>query len=79
MTDKDKEEIRAASAEVMQEERWEDIADAVSITEDEASLVEAGGILSREEVNNITNVAPYPAIVPTTSTNPLARACTVIT
>ena len=63
----------------MQEEREEDSAEAVSITDDEASLVEAGGILSREEVNNITNVAPYPAVVPTTSTNPLARACAVIT
>ena len=79
MADEDGTEIQAATAKVVQEEREEDIADTVSITDDKASLVEAGGILSREEVNTSTNVAPYPAVVPTTSTNPLAWVCAIIT
>ena len=40
MAEEDDEEIRTAAAEVMQEEREEDSAKVVSITDDEASLVE---------------------------------------
>ena len=58
MANKNDTEIRAAAAEVVQEEREEDIADAVSIIDDEASLVEAGGILSREEVNTSIPMLP---------------------
>ena len=70
------------------EEDEEDVAGAVSLLDDDDSLVEAGGILSQEECvqegnwtggpaslnNTKTSVAPYlPAFVP--STLPLASAC----
>ena len=72
-------------------EEEEDVAGAVSLSDDEESLVEAGSILSQEEcirkfnwtggpnsLNIIkTSVAPYlPAPVP--STLPLASVCAAI-
>ena len=54
--------------------------DFKSITDDEVSLVEAGGILSQEEASNSkTSVAPCSAVVSaSTSRTPLARACAVV-
>jgi hypothetical protein len=74
------EEVRAATAEVIQEAGEEDSADAVLITDNESSLVDAGGILSWEEVNKTSTLSvPYPAVERTTSSaNPLAQACAVI-
>ena len=84
------EKFIAAAAEAMEEEE-EDVTGAVSLSDDEESLVEAGGILSREECvqegnwmvrpnslnNTKTSVAPY-LPVPVPSTLPLASACAAI-
>ena len=73
-------EIRAAAAEVAREGEEEDIAEWTSITDDEASLVEDSGILSREELINKAQVAPYPAASPTVSSaTRLTQACAAIT
>ena len=46
-------EIRAAATEIVQEEQEVDAADAVSVTDKEVCLVDAGGILSQEETDNL--------------------------
>ena len=84
-------EVIAAAAEAMEEEKEEEIAGAVPLSYNEESLVEASGILYREECvrkgnwtggpNSLsitkTSVAPYlPAPVP--SILPLASSCAAI-
>ena len=84
-------EVITAVAEAMEEEEEKDVAGAVSLSDDEESLVEAGRILYREECvregnwtggpssfnNNKTSVAQY-LPVPVPSTLPLASACSAI-